>query len=302
MAAPVALDIAGRRLLLRGEAGDPDLPRLPAIAAGLAPLLAYARRALPPDPVVLDVGANLGLVTLALAATFPAARLYAFEPSPRNAALCAANLAANRVSATLIRRAAGAAPGRLGFTEMAGFPAGSHLDPAGALTVPVVPLDDFVFTEAGLDRLDLVKIDAEGAEPAILAGAARAIETFRPALYMEFNSWCLLAYGATNPLAFAHDLYQSFEVSLLQPDGSTLPAAASAADFVRNNIGLHGSVTDVLLRLRPGARVPRPAARPHDPQVQRLAAELAALRRSRSWRLTAPLRALGSLLRRVRSG
>lgn len=295
LSAPIEIVIAGRRLFIRGDPADPDLAHLPQLAAGLAPLLRHARAVLPERPVIFDVGANLGLVTLGFAAVFPAARIFAFEPSPRNADLLAANLAANGVAATILRRAVGAAAGEAGFTEVAGFPAGSHLDAAGTLRVPLTSLDDFAFAEAALERVDFVKIDAEGAEPAILAGAARLIERFRPLLYMEFNSWCLMGLHGVDPLAFAHDLYESFAVSLIGADGTPHPAAAEAREFVRHNIALHGSVTDVLLRLRPGAAVPALPARARDPEALRLAAELVALRRSRSWRVTAPLRALGRL-------
>jgi hypothetical protein len=52
-----------------------------------------------------------------------------------------------------------------------------------ALQAPTVTVDDFV-READLDRVDLIKMDVEGAEPWVLAGAADTLAGVRPRLAM----------------------------------------------------------------------------------------------------------------------
>ena len=54
-------------------------------------------------------------------------------------------------------------------------------------TVPLTTLDSVV-EERGLLRLDVIKIDVEGFEVPVLAGAARSIGRFRPLIYGEFNN------------------------------------------------------------------------------------------------------------------
>ncbi len=52
--------------------------------------------------------------------------------------------------------------------------------------VLVVALDDLMVWE-GLDRLDYLKIDVEGAEHQVLLGAKKTIEKFRPIIQMEVS-------------------------------------------------------------------------------------------------------------------
>jgi FkbM family methyltransferase len=129
-------------------------------------------------PRIVDVGANIGLFGAWALARWPAAEIDAFEADPRNAAQHRRAIAASGRAANwrLHEVAAAAADGEMRFVTgryaMSGPAAG---DAAGATSVPardVLPL---------LARADLVKIDAEGSEWAILddprfaATAARAV-------------------------------------------------------------------------------------------------------------------------------
>lgn len=68
-------------------------------------------------------------------------------------------------------------------------PGESHLRPAKAenpTTVQLTTVDDFV-AEARLDRLDFIKIDAEGSDFEVLKGARRTVERFRPTILLEIH-------------------------------------------------------------------------------------------------------------------
>ena len=52
--------------------------------------------------------------------------------------------------------------------------------------VRVIRLDDYV-GQKRLDRLDLLKVDAEGADFEVIKGARRTLERFRPTVWMETN-------------------------------------------------------------------------------------------------------------------
>jgi FkbM family methyltransferase len=109
----------------------------------------------------LDLGANIGLFGAWLLGRAPAAKIVGYEPDPGNAAVHRLALEANRLGDRwrLVEAFAGTAEGTTTFT--AGLHATSH---AGAgIEVPVVD----VLPE--LTKAELVKIDIEGAEWALLA-------------------------------------------------------------------------------------------------------------------------------------
>ncbi|MCA1188424.1 MULTISPECIES: FkbM family methyltransferase [unclassified Saccharopolyspora] len=144
--------------------------------------------ALPTDAVVVDVGANVGLFSLFVKRRCPAARILALEPMPETFRALRANLAGvDGVRA--VRQAVGAgAEDAVAFTYFPDLPGNSTRYPgtkelarqhptAGALladarevVLPVRRLSE-VLAEAGLpERIDLLKIDVEGAEADVLAG------------------------------------------------------------------------------------------------------------------------------------
>jgi FkbM family methyltransferase len=65
----------------------------------------------------------------------------------------------------------------------------------GAICVPVRTIDEIVQT-LGVSRLDLIKMDIEGAEFAALTGARDTLTRFRPVILIEINSSALSAMGS----------------------------------------------------------------------------------------------------------
>jgi FkbM family methyltransferase len=144
-----------------------------------------------PDWVCLDVGANLGAISLVLAHLCPKGRVHAFEAAGENVAHLRANLAANgATNATAHHLALYDRDGTLTLHFTSSYAGGSFVsdvvDEGLAEEVPARTLDGWV-ADQGLDRLDVVKLDVEGAESRMLAGARATIERFRPHLVVEFN-------------------------------------------------------------------------------------------------------------------
>jgi FkbM family methyltransferase len=163
-------------------AASPD--RLLAALAWKTGLLERAERRLiarevRPGMVAVDVGANLGLHTLALArAVGTSGRVHALEPDPANFRLLArAVAAAGLAQVTLHQAAAAAQPGEMDL-HLSAVNRGDHrlhadAAPRARVRVPVVALDGLL---AGEPRVDFVKIDAQGAEVAVLRGLRRTLE------------------------------------------------------------------------------------------------------------------------------
>lgn len=161
-----------------------------------------------PGSLVLDIGASLGFYTvpLGLAARDVGARVLAIEPVGRNCEIVRANVERNGLAdvVSTLQCALGRAASTVtlhveqGGTGNATVVTG--LDPADVAdhdrsgntrsseTVRVLPLDDLPLPEALRDRrCSLVKIDAEGYEPDILAGAATFVARHRPVIFAEYN-------------------------------------------------------------------------------------------------------------------
>jgi FkbM family methyltransferase len=149
-------------------------------------------RLLPHAQVVFDVGANVGVFALAAAVGAPARRVYAFEPIPETCERLAANLSANGLTNVALVAAAAAdfdgeievyiPPGvshPLGASTLATFRA-----PGTRIRVPAERLDGFA-SRMGIARVDLIKIDTEGTEPSVLAGAREILARDQPLIVCE---------------------------------------------------------------------------------------------------------------------
>ncbi|HYO49953.1 MAG TPA: FkbM family methyltransferase [Chloroflexia bacterium] len=129
--------------------------------------------------VVLDIGANIGYYTiLAARRVGPRGRVFAFEPDPRNFALLQKNLRANGcTNVHTERRAVSDCTGTIRL-YLDKLNKGDHTiyDVGGrhAIEVGTVRLDDY-FSEYG-GKIDLIKIDVQGAEGRVLRGMHSLLE------------------------------------------------------------------------------------------------------------------------------
>lgn len=154
---------------------------------------------LPEDGVMIDCGANIGSFTLVAARHCPRGQVHAFEPSKAHLARLEHNLRLNGFKNVLLNpvglsdESSGGtlyvpnAVGEMNNTGGATMFRGG-LPPAGwdPEQIQLVRLDDYV-EKAGIQRVDVIKIDIEGAELKALAGGRRMIERLRPKVLMEVD-------------------------------------------------------------------------------------------------------------------
>jgi len=141
-----------------------------------------------PGMTVWDIGAHVGLYTLASARTLATeGTVCAFEPLGQNVALLRRHLALNGlVNVEVYETAVGDRSGRLRMSA-GDSPSEFHADPAGPFSLPVCAVDDWL-ESTGARPPAVVKIDAEGSEAAILRGGARTFATHRPRMYLSLHS------------------------------------------------------------------------------------------------------------------
>jgi FkbM family methyltransferase len=241
---------------------------------------------LPPNSDLMDVGANIGVIALAMAALRPDCRIIAFEAVPDNAACLRHNIQANGIgNVEVIEAAVGEAPG---VTKMTNQGPWSIASGTGELHCRTVKLDDYA-----TPAVRFIKIDVEGHEPNVLAGATKLLASTQPMLLMEFNTWTLLLHHY-DPLVFASAIWEAFDVNAIYRGGTSVSLPKDGRTFAYMTVGAHG-ITDLLLR--PSGVMPDLAGMTEAPGCQRLKAEIAALHASTSWRIMAPLRSLKRAIR-----
>jgi FkbM family methyltransferase len=151
----------------------------------------FARLVRPGDRCI-DVGANIGVHTIRLAKLAgPAGQVIAIEPDAGLAARARANIALNQLANVRLVQAAASRHGgehvllyrpaaRDANKGRASLHQHAHLT-GEAVRVPTVTVDELC---AG--PVALIKIDVEGHEAQVVAGAAAAIESARPAIVFEY--------------------------------------------------------------------------------------------------------------------
>lgn len=154
---------------------------------------------------VIDVGANVGLVTSRLCQLVgPSGAVWAVEPLPRNVKRLEALGATNGLDQlTVLPMALSSEAGtaRLRLPIRGGGAFGSFVatwETCGEVDVATARLDDLVAERRPPGRLRLVKIDAEGFEPQVLAGATKTLSTLRPLVLCEFNDVLLQQAGTSS--------------------------------------------------------------------------------------------------------
>jgi FkbM family methyltransferase len=164
------------------------------------------REYLPRDAVVVDVGANLGFTALLFAKLVgPGGQIYAFEPSPPIYAKLLQVVQKNQLANV---RCFNLGCGATRKRETLLVPASSgnatirrngvHVEGAyGEINIEIDTLDHAILPLS--PKVDFLKIDTEGFEDQVLAGAEEIIARDRPVVYIELS----MEYGASSARAIA---------------------------------------------------------------------------------------------------
>ncbi len=147
------------------------------------------RRVATPGATVFDIGANHGVYALALARRVgPSGRLVAFEPGADPASLLALAAAGAGLSWLDLRQCAiGDRDGNLSLVTESGCEEARVTGSGkGGVAVPCRRLDT-VWHELGRPDVDLLKVDVEGAEDRVFAGAREMLAATSPLVMFEIS-------------------------------------------------------------------------------------------------------------------
>jgi FkbM family methyltransferase len=145
-----------------------------------------------PTDVCIDIGANVGVLTLLLARLAPDGHVYAFEPGDTSFGYLSRNIAdAHAGNVDAAQLGVYDTTGTLTLQVSPGHPGGAYISQTdvherASESIPVTRLDDWV-DDHDLAQVDVIKLDIEGAELRVLEGASKTLERFRPVLVVECN-------------------------------------------------------------------------------------------------------------------
>lgn len=181
------------------------------------PELIYLENLLAPGDVFIDGGANFGIYTVVAAKLVGnSGKVFSFEPAVESYPILEKNIEINNFINTKAFQ--------LGLSDHLGKAKFYHIDNApnsyslGAKSqqdtdfeeIALTTIDHLVIQE-NIQRLDLIKLDVEGAEELVLRGAKIAIEKFRPKILFEISATALNRINLTQD--GVHEFFQGLKYS-----------------------------------------------------------------------------------------
>lgn len=142
------------------------------------------------SPIILDIGAHIGMATLYFKKLYPDAKVFAVEPNPASLDLLKTNIQVNHLEDVMVIPAAVSEAG--GSTQFYADETADHWHSTDSFNpqtwdgvgerkqvlVDAVTLNDLVHTQ-----IDLVKMDVEGAEQSILMSSAQVLPQIKQLIF-----------------------------------------------------------------------------------------------------------------------
>jgi FkbM family methyltransferase len=194
------------------------------------PEITFLDRALRPGDVFVDGGANLGIYTV-LASNLVGAegKVLSFEPGAVTFERLERSIDANpfknvHAHMSALSDTVGEAPLYHTQDHVVSYSLAPDEDSAAdSETVQTLTIDECVARD-GLDRLDFIKLDVEGAEELALRGTQASIERWHPVVLFEFLPEAPVEDGLQREGAWRFLEERGYALGIVQDDGRLLPA------------------------------------------------------------------------------
>ena len=188
-------------------------------------IAAILNRYVKPGMSVVDIGANIGCLTMLLASLVePSGLVVAVEPNPENIKLLEASRRVNGFDQVLvIQAAAGRQTGLLALNVsysngMTGELPGDSDPIFASRPVPCFALDEIL---PKYRHFDLVKIDTEGAELNALIGLSETIDRDHPVIVSEFSPGAMPGIShCSGPEYLRFLIAKGYRIGVIEKDGS----------------------------------------------------------------------------------
>lgn len=136
---------------------------------------------------VVDIGANVGITTVAIAKRIGRGNIYSFEPVPEYFATLTKNLSSNELeNARAYEMAVTDRVGKVDFYHKGLFSGIISEKGARRFEVSSITLDRFLSDEK-IERVDLINMDCEGSELFVLGGAKQTLQKNKVKIFCEVH-------------------------------------------------------------------------------------------------------------------
>jgi len=163
------------------------------------------------NSIAVDVGANIGYYTVQMAKICK--RVYAIEPDKDNFEILKKNVEENKLNnVVLINAAVGAKKEKITLYKSAANDGDHRVYNAGNRTniaeVFSVRLDDILVNE---QKIDLLKVDTQGWEPAVIEGGKEIIKRDTPNMFLEYwpSAYKEAKLDANRMMIFLESIYKN---------------------------------------------------------------------------------------------
>ena len=207
-----------------------------------------------PSPVIYDCGANVGVSVAYYKSLYPGARIVAFEPDREVYDYLSRNLSRNNLLENVVLHNAAVWTHSKGVAFASDGADGGHVEEcSGGGAVPSVDLREMLLGE---ERVDLLKMDIEGAETVVMPALKYVLKRVRN-LFCEYHSWGTERNGTERwevPWQFWTRLVfviGSFPWGALRQLPSSIMASPGRSIFLRSTRAFRG-MFGVVLRMEVG--------------------------------------------------
>jgi FkbM family methyltransferase len=211
------------------------------------PELAYLEKHLSPGKVFVDAGANFGIYTaMASKAVSEAGRVIAFEPSTRAFPVLQRNIAINGFKNVLAFPVAltdkpgrarlyhHSAVGSDALAKDSSFPPDAY-----AQEIETESLDN-VLAKTSIKRVDVIKMDVQGAEELAMRGASETVTSMRPVIVFEYHPAGAISMGLEPDGAWRFLRGQNYEFFNIGQDGKCT-RLLTPPELIANIVAIHRS-------------------------------------------------------------
>ena len=199
--------------------------------------LAYFRSALLPDSIVFDIGAYIGVYTFAACNILKSGMVHTFEPNPHSAKRIEETIRRNNVTQIQLNNCAlGNHTGKVNFAlHKTPVQSRIHTQPsqANSVEIPITTLDHYCHVQK-INRIDLLKMDVEGAELMVLRGAAEMIEKRSPVMIVELHQPESKGFGHTVSETIHYLRDAGYSLYTVRYGLTTRPQLLSFVEIVKN--------------------------------------------------------------------